>query len=204
MRIFVILLFSGAAALAVATVYARGTPWWNSVCNCVAAGETTETEAVAEQPSACLLSEPELADRVDDFRRTLQPLIREVSEMKRGWALRFDASDEVIRLLAEWIAVERTCCGFMQFTLRAEKQNGPVWLEITGEEGTKEMLRGVLDAQTADPTTTQPSSRSIPGIRELKVAAAHQKSRPTRLIWSLDSLLFSCTHWGSFFHFRRS
>ncbi len=149
MRIFVVLLFSGAAALAVATVYARGSSWWSSICNCVAASETTETEAVAEQPSACLLSEPELADRVDDFRRTLQPLIREVSEMECGWALRFDASDDVIGLLAKWIAVERKCCGFMQFTVRVEKQNGPVCLEITGEEGTKEMLRGVLDVQTA-------------------------------------------------------
>lgn len=149
MRISLALLLSGAATLAVATVYMRGSSWWSSVCTCVDPAETKEKQAVGEQPTACLLSEPELDDRTDDFRRTLQPLIREVNEVERGWALRFDASDEIIVLLAEWIALERTCCGFMQFTMRVGERDGPVWVELTGQEGTKEMLRSVLGVHRA-------------------------------------------------------
>jgi hypothetical protein len=34
----------------------------------------------------------------------------------------------------------RQCCPFLRFAITVEPGNGPIWLEMTGPEGTKEFL----------------------------------------------------------------
>ena len=40
---------------------------------------------------------------------------------------------------------QRKCCSFLRFALVVAPGEGPVWLELTGPEGTKELLRGILE-----------------------------------------------------------
>jgi hypothetical protein len=51
--------------------------------------------------------------------------------------------------LAQLITFERECCPFLRFSLRLEPANGPLWLELTGPEGTKVFLQSLFSPQIA-------------------------------------------------------
>jgi hypothetical protein len=58
----------------------------------------------------------------------------------------FDLSIVSLPDIASMIDAERQCCQFLQFDLRLEPDEGPVWLTITGPEGTREFLNALLSA----------------------------------------------------------
>jgi hypothetical protein len=102
-----------------------------------------------DPPVACLLTEPELRER----RRTVLADFRaaqlEVRDLADGYAFRFAPGSREIAGLAELIDLERQCCPFLRFRLTVEPAGGPLWLELTGPEGTREMLAhelGLVDA----------------------------------------------------------
>lgn len=66
-----------------------------------------------------------------------------MEEREQGFAFRFSA--DTLRELAQMIAQERQCCPFLRFTLIAEPGHGPVWLEVTGPQAAKELIRGFFD-----------------------------------------------------------
>ena len=53
----------------------------------------------------------------------------------------FPNGTESISKLAEFIANERKCCPFLEFTLRIGPGDEPISLTLSGPEGTKEFLR---------------------------------------------------------------
>jgi hypothetical protein len=57
-----------------------------------------------------------------------------------------------IAQLAQLITFERECCPFLQFTVRIEPANGPLWLELTGPSGTKDFLQSLFSAQVETET----------------------------------------------------
>jgi hypothetical protein len=73
--------------------------------------------------------------------------IQEVRELPDGYALRFAPSQASILLVAEFIAREKLCCPFFNFELVAEKESGPVWLQLRGREGVKEFLKAELNVK---------------------------------------------------------
>ena len=89
-------------------------------------------------PVACSLNAEELIER----RKLLAHIgesLEETQERESGYSYRF-ASDALLPELLEVIHAERQCCPFFRFALTFEPGNGPLWLEITGPEGTKEFL----------------------------------------------------------------
>ena len=48
--------------------------------------------------------------------------------------------------LAQLIVFERECCPFLRFNLSVEATNGPLWLELTGPDGTKAFLQSLFSA----------------------------------------------------------
>ncbi len=46
-----------------------------------------------------------------------------------------------LQLLAEWTIQERMCCPFLDIDLRLEREGGPLWLRLTGRNGTKEFIK---------------------------------------------------------------
>jgi hypothetical protein len=45
---------------------------------------------------------------------------------------------------AEFMALERLCCPFLNFVLEIEPDQGPLWLKLTGPEGVKQVLQTEL------------------------------------------------------------
>ena len=89
-------------------------------------------------PVACSLNAEEFQER-RELLAWIGQSVEEREERESGYAYRF-ASDMPLPKLLEIIHAERQCCPFFRFTLTFEPGNGPLWLEITGPEGTKEFL----------------------------------------------------------------
>ena len=100
-------------------------------------------------PIACTLSPDELAA----MRTGLLPGLLARSSAKEpipgGFRWRFDPQAGFIEEAAAVIAAEHRCCRFLRFLLHIEPGDGPVWLEVTGPEGTEGFLDMLLDTPPA-------------------------------------------------------
>lgn len=65
-------------------------------------------------------------------------------EIPNGYAFRFEP-DELVSI-ARFIASERLCCPFLEIGLTVAPSNGPLTLQLTGPEGTREFLNAELFA----------------------------------------------------------
>ena len=97
-----------------------------------------------ELPIACNLTDPEFQQRRADLLKTFQVALLETKELADGYAYRFPSGANWIAQLAQLITFERECCPFLRFNLRLEPANGPLWLELTGPEGTKSFLQSLF------------------------------------------------------------
>jgi hypothetical protein len=93
---------------------------------------------------ACLPGAIPSAERQAHFalaRELFHERAVERAAVPNGYAIRFppDALDAV----AQFVTNERKCCPFMSFEMTLAPESGPLWLRMTGPEGT----RGVLDAE---------------------------------------------------------
>ena len=92
-------------------------------------------------PIACKLTPPEFQIRRAELLGTFREALLETKELDDGFAFRFPSDEKWITSLAQLIAFERACCPFLRFELQVEAANGPVWLQLTGPEGTKDFLK---------------------------------------------------------------
>jgi hypothetical protein len=102
--------------------------------------------AYKDLPIACSLTDPEFQRRRADLLQTFQGALLETKELADGYAYRFPSGGNWIAELAQLITFERECCPFMQFNLRVEPANGPLWLELTGPAGTKDFLESLFSS----------------------------------------------------------
>jgi hypothetical protein len=70
-------------------------------------------------------------------------MAQERAEVPCGYAYRFAA--EAFWQVARFVANERKCCPFLTFELSVSPASGPLWLRMSGPEGT----RAVLEAELA-------------------------------------------------------
>jgi hypothetical protein len=63
--------------------------------------------------------------------------VTKIRERPDGYAFRLPTETGTIRTAATFIARERLCCPFFDFTLTVERDQGPVWLTLTGRDGVK-------------------------------------------------------------------
>ncbi|HEY6045732.1 MAG TPA: hypothetical protein VIU65_03960 [Pyrinomonadaceae bacterium] len=96
-------------------------------------------------PIACSLTSAELQERRQTILKQLRNAVVEVRELKDGYAYSFPAGGERLSELAAMIDLERQCCPFLRFRLTVEANSGPIWLELTGPQGTKEFLTGIFN-----------------------------------------------------------
>jgi len=80
--------------------------------------------------------------------RGLFSQIRETTDLSDGYEFRFDNDPDVIRRLAEFVALEKLCCPFLSFSIEVEAENGPLWLRLTGRDGVKEFIREEISGLT--------------------------------------------------------
>src|SRR3712207_3397829 len=104
----------------------------------------------ATLPLACVPGAIPAGERGAHFRlaeRLFGAALLERSPLSGGYAYRFDADafDDVAR----WAGNERRCCPFLTFTLELAPDGGPLWVRLTGPEGTREFLDAELPSSTA-------------------------------------------------------
>jgi len=108
-------------------------------------------EASPELPVACALSPPALRERREGALRALRAQAEEIREIRGGYSLRFPAGDALLDDLVKVIQMERKCCAFLRFSLVVTPGEGPIWLELTGPEGTQELLTDILEISALTP-----------------------------------------------------
>jgi hypothetical protein len=92
----------------------------------------------------CLPSAIASAERQAHFALARELFDRRAEErtaLSNGYVVRFHS--DVFEAVARFVANERKCCPFMSFELTISPDSGPLWLRMTGPEGT----RSVLDAE---------------------------------------------------------
>jgi hypothetical protein len=63
-----------------------------------------------------------------------------IMEIQRGYQFHFRGDSETLRLVNEWVSMERKCCPFLTFTVIASNEDEPVFLQLTGNEEAKAFL----------------------------------------------------------------
>jgi hypothetical protein len=91
-------------------------------------------------PIACSLTSAELQERRRTVLERPGDAVVEVKELADGFAYSFPAEGGRFLELADMIDLERQCCPFLQFRVTVAASHGPLTLEITGPEGTKDFL----------------------------------------------------------------
>jgi hypothetical protein len=107
---------------------------------------SSQTEHVS--PFACnaFALSPEVRKR--HFEELGPALLKEKKSMRElpdGYELEFPADNTTYQLLTEWAFQERLCCPFFDIDLRFDRENGPLWLRLTGRPGTKEFIKDEFD-----------------------------------------------------------
>ena len=91
-------------------------------------------------PIACILTAAELQERRNTVLQKVRRAVLEVRELDDGYAYTFPSASEWLNEIARLIDLERQCCPFLRFRIAVGENGGPLLLELTGPEGTKEFL----------------------------------------------------------------
>jgi hypothetical protein len=78
--------------------------------------------------------------RYGQLVEALRHAIEERRELPDGYAFQMDTRQISTAQLVAWVELERQCCPFFGFEVRWDRQNGSVWLHLTGPEGVKDFI----------------------------------------------------------------
>ena len=67
-----------------------------------------------------------------------------IRETPNGYSFRLPADTDCIEHAGAFIAKERLCCPFFEFTLTIPANRNPVWLKLGGREGVKSYIEETL------------------------------------------------------------
>ena len=114
-----------------------------------AAQKKMNNEKKEAPPIMCVLGAMDARQlaRHQELRQQLREKTQEVRELADGYALRLPAENGMILSVAEFITLERLCCPFFSFELEVGRDQGSLWLKLTGREGVKEFLKSQLEAR---------------------------------------------------------
>lgn len=99
-------------------------------------------------PFACnaFALSPEVRKRhFEELGPALLKLRKSMRELPDGYELELPTDNKTYQLLTEWAFQERLCCPFFEIALRFDRENGPLWLRLTGRPGTKEFIKEEFD-----------------------------------------------------------
>ena len=100
---------------------------------------------VTNLPISCNLTGSEFQERRSGLLKKVSEAVLEKKELPNGYAYRFPTDKTWITELADLITLERQCCPFLKFSIQLEPGDGPIWLELSGPEGTKDFLNSLLN-----------------------------------------------------------
>ena len=109
-----------------------------------ATSEPSSSQAEHVSAFACnaFALSPEVQKRhFEEVGPALLKLKKSMRELPVGYELEFPTDNKTYQLLTEWAFQERLCCPFFDVALRFDRENGPLWLRLTGRPGTKEFIK---------------------------------------------------------------
>jgi len=95
-------------------------------------------------PIACYLTDKQLQARRKNYLDKAADTLVEATEIANGFIYKFPLKPAILQDLAEIIDLERQCCPFLNFKLIVESGTDFVSLEMTGAEGTKEIIKSLF------------------------------------------------------------
>lgn len=98
-----------------------------------------------EIPIACALTDSELRRRREDYLDKIAASVIDFEELPDGFSYRFPSEKSILQNLVEIIDLERKCCPFLNFRLVLEAGEDFASLELTGGEGTKELISSLFN-----------------------------------------------------------
>ena len=99
---------------------------------------------MSDLPVACALTPADLAARRGGLLPGLAARASASEAIAGGRSWRFPFGAGLLAEIAAVVEAEHRCCPFLRFALTVEPGDGPVTLEVTGPEGTKEFLESLL------------------------------------------------------------
>ncbi len=123
-------------------------------------------------PLACDLS---LIDEnnLDQHRQNGEAVfeaISEIREIEDGFEFKLPAETELIQTVSSFVARERLCCPFFEFTLSIPSNHQSVWLQLSGGEDVKSYIKDTLLPRLDVPVQTEKQSSGEPINPGQKVA----------------------------------
>jgi hypothetical protein len=114
---------------------------------------------MADLPVACTLGPAALKARREGLLADLLQRAERRETLSDGQRWTFHPSDDVVSLIGQAINAERECCRFLSFRLTVPAAEGPIVLEVTGPEGTREFLSDLIaSGGTRTPTSKDSGS----------------------------------------------
>jgi hypothetical protein len=95
---------------------------------------------VAGERFACNMSALTSDERAHhrDLSQTLFAAVKEKRDLPDGYGFLLPPAE--LMTLAEWVSFERRCCPFLTFEIEQSRDQGPLWLRITGSDGAKPFI----------------------------------------------------------------
>jgi hypothetical protein len=103
----------------------------------------SESDLHAPETVACTLTQIELANCRNELLPGLLSKADTQEMIPGGFRWSFSETKGLLNSVASAIEGERSCCRFLRFRL-LEPDGGPLWMEVTGPEGTQNFLRSLL------------------------------------------------------------
>jgi hypothetical protein len=96
-------------------------------------------------PVVCTLTPQALEARRLGFLSELVRTADNYERLTNGIRMRFSSTFDSLSLVTRAVEAERHCCQFLRFSITVEPGGGPIFLELTGPQGTGEFLAALLD-----------------------------------------------------------
>src|SRR5215471_15064511 len=105
-----------------------------------------QTEHVSPLACNAFALSPEARKRhFEEVGPALLKLKKSTRELPDGYEFELPPDKGTYQLLTEWAFQERLCCPFFDIDMRFDRENGPLWLRLTGRSGTKEFIKAEFD-----------------------------------------------------------
>jgi hypothetical protein len=100
---------------------------------------------VTDLPIACTLSLDALQERRQGLLAELLQRAQSHELTPHGLRVAFSADGETLSMIARAVDAERQCCRFLRFIVTVAPDGGPIALEFSGPDGTREFFATLLE-----------------------------------------------------------
>jgi len=91
--------------------------------------------------------------RYQGVRAKIDAAVTSFMEIDQGYEFQLPGEDTMLALVAQWIALERRCCPFFEFTVAIGASDSSIRVSLTGSPEVKLFLESELRSRVMAPST---------------------------------------------------